>query len=392
MFRAIDQIPLQEKRVFIRVDFNVPLKEDVIVDDRRIVSSLSTIRYALTQKAKIILASHLGRPKGQVVAACSLLPVAERLSELLDEEVVFTEDCIGDSLKKLIQDLPEGGIMLLENLRFHPEEEANQSHFAEKLASFADVYINDAFGTLHRAHASTHGMVPFFKEKGVGFLVQEEIKFLSMLTTTAPKPFLVILGGSKVSDKISMIEKMMNHAPTFLIGGGMAYTFLKAMGHSIGKSLVEETKVAQAKRILSRAETKGIKIVLPVDSLIAQNFEAHSLYECLPVGVNWHNGMALDIGPKTLGLFKEYIQKAGAIFWNGPMGVYEMSAFQKGTLGVAHAIAEGKSVSVVGGGGSLAAIKASGLEKNFSHLSTGGGASMRFLERTELPGLKVLEN
>ncbi|OGQ08446.1 MAG: phosphoglycerate kinase [Deltaproteobacteria bacterium RIFCSPLOWO2_12_FULL_40_28] len=392
MFRAIDQIPLQEKRVFIRVDFNVPLKEDVIVDDRRIVSSLSTIRYALTQKAKIILASHLGRPKGQVVAACSLLPVAERLSELLDEEVVFPEDCIGDSVKKLIQDLPEGGIMLLENLRFHPEEEANQSHFAEKLASFADVYINDAFGTLHRAHASTHGMVPFFKEKGVGFLVQEEIKFLSMLTTTAPKPFLVILGGSKVSDKISMIEKMMNHAPTFLIGGGMAYTFLKAMGHSIGKSLVEETKVAQAKRILSRAETKGIKIVLPVDSLIAQNFEAHSLYECLPVGVNWHNGMALDIGPKTLGLFKEYIQKAGAIFWNGPMGVYEMSAFQKGTLGVAHAIAEGKSVSVVGGGDSLAAIKASGLEKNFSHLSTGGGASMRFLEGTELPGLKVLEN
>ena len=392
MFRAIDQIPLQEKRVFIRVDFNVPLKEDVIVDDRRIVSSLSTIRYALTQKAKIILASHLGRPKGQVVAACSLLPVAERLSELLDEEVVFPEDCIGDSVKKLIQDLPEGGIMLLENLRFHPEEEANQSHFAEKLASFADVYINDAFGTLHRAHASTHGMVPFFKEKGVGFLVQEEIKFLSMLTTTAPKPFLVILGGSKVSDKISMIEKMMNHAPTFLIGGGMAYTFLKAMGHSIGKSLVEETKVAQAKRILSRAETKGIKIVLPVDSLIAQNFEAHSLYECLPVGVNWHNGMALDIGPKTLGLFKEYIQKAGAIFWNGPMGVYEMSAFQKGTLGVADAIAEGKSVSVVGGGDSLAAIKASGLEKNFSHLSTGGGASMRFLEGTELPGLKVLEN
>lgn len=391
MFRAIDQIPLHEKKVFIRVDFNVPLKEGMIVDDRRIVSALSTIRYALTQKAKVILASHLGRPKGQVIAAYSLLPVAERLSELLDKEVFFPEDCIGDSIKKLIQDLPEDGVILLENLRFHPEEESNQPQFAEKLASFADVYINDAFGTVHRAHASTHGMVPFFKEKGIGFLIQEEIKFLSMLTTTAPKPFLVILGGAKVADKISVIEKLMNHASTFLIGGSMAYTFLKAMGHPIGKSLVEETKVAQAKRILSRAETKGIKIILPVDSLVAQNFEAHSLYECLPVGANWHNGMGLDIGPKTIELFKEYIQKAGAIFWNGPMGVYEMSAFQKGTLGVAHAIAEGQSVSVVGGGDSLAAIKASGLDKKFSHLSTGGGSSIRFLENSELPGLKVLE-
>ncbi|MDO8520410.1 MAG: phosphoglycerate kinase [Deltaproteobacteria bacterium] len=391
MLKIIDQIDIREKRVFIRTDYNVSMKDGKIADDLRIRASLPTLQYAIDAKAKIIIGSHLGRPKGVRDEKYSLLPVAERLSELLGRDVIFPEDCIGDAVKKLASELRDGDVLLLENLRFHPEEEANEPFFSEKLAAFAEIYINDSFGTVHRAHASTAGMVSHFKEKGMGFLMQKELAALDGLFH-AKKPFLAILGGAKVSDKIGVIENMMNHVDGFLIGGAMAYTFLKALGKKIGQSVVEEGKVHQAEKILKRAEVKGIEILLPPDSVIAfEPFEG-TPFRIATNGEDWGNWMGLDIGPKTLDLFSERIMKAATIFWNGPMGMFEIPPFNRGTVEIANRVAQSGAFSIAGGGDSLAAIRQAGFGEKFSHLSTGGGASMEFLQGKTLAGLKALES
>ncbi|MBX7147789.1 phosphoglycerate kinase [bacterium] len=389
-YKVINQFDLKNKKVFIRTDFNVPLTDGVIADDSRIRETLPTIKYAIEQKAVVILASHMGRPKGEKNPKYSLLPVAQKLRDLLECEIIFPEECIGSGVKKLIQEAKEGSVILLENLRFHPEEEKNDPIFSEKLSELADIYINDAFGAIHRAHASIDGMLKHFKEKGIGFLVEKELQFLTKLVENPEKPFVAVLGGAKVSDKIDVIDSLMNHVSGFIIGGGMAYTFLKAQGHNIGKSLVEETKIHQAEKILQRAKIKGIEITLPCDSVLADKFEATASRKTAKVGENWDNWMALDIGPDSIKLFGEKLKTAKTIFWNGPMGVFEMYAFQTGTFEMARMISESDAISVAGGGDSAAAVNLSGHAGDFSFISTGGGASMEFLEGKTLPGLKAL--
>ena len=391
--KYIDELPISEKRVFIRVDFNVSLDESgQIRDDTRIRASLPTIRYALGQNAKVILASHLGRPKGKPNPKYSLKPVGARLAELLDDvDVLMPEDCVGDAVRKLNSELEPGQVMLLENLRFHPEEEANDEGFSKQLAALCDVYINDAFGTAHRAHASTVGMVEFVKAKGAGFLMRSEVVSLSKLLDNPAKPFVSILGGAKVSDKIGVIENLMNICSSILIGGGMAFTFLKAKGVDIGRSLVEDDKIHTARRILERAQTRGINILLPKDHVVASACEAGAATrttdrDSVPEGM-----MGLDIGPRTVADYSVVIMKARTIFWNGPMGVFEIPAFATGTNEIAMAVAESGAHSVVGGGDSISAINRAGVASRISHISTGGGASLEFVEGKKLPGLAALE-
>jgi len=389
---SIEQLSLGGKRVFVRVDFNVPIDSDgKVADDIRIRASLPTIQRVIAQGGKLILASHLGRPNGQVNPKYSLMPVAERLSELLHAEVLFPEDCIGNAAKKLVNEMREAQVILLENLRFHPGEEANDPIFSEKLAALADVYINDAFGTLHRAHASTVGMVPLVREKAAGELVEKEIKFLGSLLHHPEKPFWVILGGAKVSDKLGVIENLLRIADGFLIGGGMAYTFLKAKGVAIGKSLFEEAKLHQAAKILERAQNKDIPICLPADHVIAQSLEKGVAFQTtsgpeIPSG--W---MGLDIGPKTVALYEEKIRTAKTLLWNGPLGAFETPPFEKGSLDIARALAAHSGMKVIGGGDSLLAVQRAGVSEKMTHLSTGGGATLEFLEGKTLPGLKALE-
>ncbi len=391
--RYIDELPIAEKRTFIRVDFNVAFDESgKISDDTRIKAALPTIRYALGQKAKVILASHLGRPKGKPNPKYSMKPVAARLAELLtDVDVLMPEECVGDAVKKLALEMQPGQLMLLENLRFHAEEEANDEQFSRQLAGLAEVYVNDAFGTAHRAHASTAGMVPFVAAKGAGFLMKAEVEALSSLLNNPAKPFIAILGGAKVSDKIAVIENLMNICDKILIGGGMAYTFLAAQGISIGKSLFEEDKIHTARRILERAETRGISIMLPLDHVIAEACEATATAgttsgESIPDGM-----MGLDIGPKTIEEYASTISRSRTIFWNGPMGVFEFAPFAAGTNRVAMAVAESGANSVVGGGDSVAAINKAGVASRIGHISTGGGASLEFVEGKKLPGIVALE-
>ncbi|MBI4411052.1 MAG: phosphoglycerate kinase [Deltaproteobacteria bacterium] len=391
MYSVINQIQIDKKKVFIRVDYNVPLADGKIADDRRIAESLPTIEHALSREAKIILGSHLGRPKGVSNPGFSLLPVAEHLSDLLGRDVIFPEDCVGDAVKKLAGDLREGEIMLLENLRFHPEEEKNDPHFSKQLAQLAEVYIDDAFGVMHRAHASTAGMVSHFKEKGIGFLVKKEIEYLQGLLSKPAHPFLAIFGGAKVSDKIGVIENLMNHVDVFIIGGGMAYTFLKARGVDIGQSIVDEAKIHQAEKILKRAEIKGVQVLLPVDSVLASDILAGVKSRVANNGEKWDGLKALDIGPQTIAGFAAKIRQAKTILWNGPMGVFEVPDFEKGTFEIARAVGESGACAVVGGGDSVLAIRRSGIADKMAHLSTGGGAMMEFLEGKTLPGLKVLE-
>ncbi len=392
MIKFIDQIDLKEKKVLIRVDFNCPLTEDGKVrDDTRIRAALPTIKYAMDQDAKIILASHLGRPKGKPDPKFSLKPVGEKLSELLDDmPIIMPEDCIANGVKKLIQEMNPKDIILLENLRFHKEETDNDRDFAQKLAAYCNVYINDAFGAAHRAHASTTGITAFVSKKGAGFLIKKELEYLDKVVTNPKKPFIAILGGAKVSDKISVIENLLKFVDSLLIGGGMAYTFLKAKGHAVGSSLCEDDKVRLAKRIIERAETKGVKLLFPIDNIIAKGIDNNAEFKV--VGDEIPDGwMGVDIGPKSIECFTRAINAARTIFWNGPLGVFENKNFSKGTFEIAKAVAESDAMSVVGGGDSVAALNQAGLADKISHISTGGGASLEFIEGKKLPGIKALE-
>ena len=393
MVRYIDELQLTGKRVFIRVDFNVPLDGKRVTDDTRIREALPTIRRALDMGAKVILASHLGRPKG-VDPKLSLEPAASRLSELLGpkHEVVLADDCIGDGVKKLVKDLKEGQVLMLENLRFHKEEEANDEAFSRELAANVDVYVNDAFGTAHRAHASTSGMVPFVKEKAAGLLIRKELEYLGGVVKNPEKPFVAILGGSKVSDKIKVIENLLPKVDALLVGGAMAYTFLKAQGIEVGKSRVEEDKLSLASKILDSAARLKVSLVLPVDHVCGtEPTDRSERIEITERAIPAHL-MGLDIGPKTRATFAQHIRSARTVIWNGPMGLFEVEKFAMGTFDVAQAMAANReAVTVIGGGDSAAAVQQMGMADKMTHVSTGGGASLEFLEGRELPGIKALE-
>lgn len=392
--RTIDALDLGGKRVFIRVDFNVPIDEHGKVgDDQRIRASLPTVKYAIGKKARVILASHLGRPKGKPEdkKKYTLLPVAERLQQLLDQDVTFADDCTGDGVKKLVKELKDGQVLLLENLRFHPEEEGNGEAFAKELASLADVWVNDAFGTAHRAHASTAGMAKFVKEKAAGFLIQKEVEYLGKALARPAKPFVAILGGAKVSDKIKVLDNLLSKADAICIGGAMAFTFLKAQGVPVGKSKVEEDKIDLARSILEKAKAKGLDFLLPVDHVCATEAKETAKREVVNDRAVPDGLIGLDIGPKTLDRYRQRVLSAKTVFWNGPMGLFEQKPWAEGTLGVAHAMADSQAVTVVGGGDSAAAVEEAGLVAKMKHVSTGGGASLEFVEGRELPGIKVLE-
>ncbi|HYG68360.1 MAG TPA: phosphoglycerate kinase [Anaeromyxobacteraceae bacterium] len=393
--KTLDALDLAGKRVFIRVDFNAPLDENRrITDDARIRAALPTIRLAIDHKAKVILGSHLGRPKGKPEdrQKYSLLPVAERLNELLAQDVIFADDCVGDGVRKQVRDMKEGQVLLLENLRFHPEEEKNDEAFARELAGLAEVWVNDAFGTAHRAHASTAGMAKFVKEKAAGFLIRKEVEFLGKALGNPARPFVAIIGGAKVSDKIKVLESLLAKADAVCVGGAMAYTFLKAQEVPVGKSLVEEDKLELARTILDRAKARGVDLLLPVDHVCgdAPKEDAKRVVvndRAVPEAL-----MGLDIGPKTLDRYRQRILGAKTVFWNGPMGLFEQKPWAEGTFGVARAMADAtQAVTVVGGGDSAAAIEEAGLVEKMKHVSTGGGASLEFIEGRTLPGIAVLE-
>uniref|UniRef100_A0A7C3SNT1 Phosphoglycerate kinase n=1 Tax=Dictyoglomus turgidum TaxID=513050 RepID=A0A7C3SNT1_9BACT len=382
---------LSGKRVLVRVDFNVPIKNGVITDDRRIREALPTIKYLMEKGAKVILVSHLGRPKG-FQDDLRLDPVAKRLSELLGKPVKKLNDCIGEEVEKEVANMNPGDVVLLENIRFYKEEEANDPEFAKKLAKLADLYVNDAFGTAHRAHASTAGVANYIP--GVaGLLMKKEIEIMGKALENPDRPFVCILGGAKVSDKIGVIQNLVNKVDVLLIGGGMMFTFLKAMGYEIGKSIVEEDKLDLAKDLMSLAKEKGVKFVLPVDAVVVKEIKEDAPTTVKDVDKFDKDDIGVDIGPKTIDLFREEIMKAKTIIWNGPMGIFEIPAFANGTKKVAEAIAENKNcVSIVGGGDTAAAVQLFGLEEKFTHISTGGGASLEFLEGKVLPGVAVLQD
>src|SRR5512136_1994975 len=388
--RTVKQIELKGKRVFIRVDFNVPLSEkNEITDDTRIVESLPTIRSVTGAGGKSILASHLGRPKGKKDPKYSLAPVAERLSKLLGKKVALAPDCIGEEVKKQIEGMKEGDVLLLENLRFHPEEEKNDENFSKALASLCDVYVNDAFGAAHRAHASTEGMTRYVKIVAAGFLMMKEIENLEKALVNPQKPYIAILGGAKVSDKIGVIENLLDKVTTLLVGGGMAYTFLRAKGFGVGKSLVEENKIRFSSTLLERAKGK-VKFLLPQDHIAAERMDAQAKREIVKNEKIPSDWICLDIGPETVKVFSEEIKSAKTIVWNGPMGVFEIEPFSQGTFAIARAVAGSSAFSIVGGGDSVAAVNEAGVADKISHLSSGGGASLEFLEGRRLPGIEAL--
>lgn len=388
--RTVDQIDLKGKRVFIRVDFNVPQDEkNNITDDTRILLSLPTIRFVSEASGKVILASHLGRPKGKKDPKFSLAPVAVRLSQLLDKKVDLATDCIGEEVEKQIGGMKEGEVLLLENLRFHPEEEKNERAFSKALASLCDVYVNDAFGAAHRAHASTEGITRFVKIVTAGFLMMKEVESLEKALLNPQKPYVAILGGAKVSDKIGVIQNLLDKVNTLLIGGGMAYTFLKAEGFQVGKSLVEEDQIGFSHNLLEKAKGR-IKFLLPSDHIAAERMDIQAKREIVRNDKIPSGWVCLDIGPETVKTFSEEIKSAKTIVWNGPMGVFEMEPFSQGTFGMAKAIANSSAFSVVGGGDSVAAVNQAGVSDRISHISTGGGASLEFLEGKKLPGIEAL--
>jgi len=392
--RTIKDADLSGKRVLTRVDFNVPLNDrQEITDDTRIVSALPTIRMMLEKGAAVILMSHLGRPRGEFKKEMSLKPVAEKLSELLDMDVRFAPDCVGDEVRKLAGELAPGEVMLLENLRFHAGETGNDEDFAAQLAALGDIYVNDAFGTAHRAHASTEGVTHHLSPCLAGLLMEKEIDYLGRAVEHPEHPYIAILGGAKISGKIDVIANLLEKVDTLLIGGGMTYTFLKAQGMEIGNSLLEDDKIAMARQLMQMAEMRHKQLLLPIDTVVGQSFDNDTEFHTVRVGDIPADMMGLDIGPATIDLFKKHIADAKTIVWNGPMGVFEMPNFAKGTVAVAEALAEATkngAVTVIGGGDSAAAISQIGLQDSVSHVSTGGGASLELLEGKTLPGLAAL--
>jgi phosphoglycerate kinase len=391
--KTISELDIAGRRLFIRVDFNVPLtSEGKVSDDTRIRESLPTIKMAIEKGARVVLASHLGRPKGKVDKKYTLEPVASRLAELLDADVALTDEPVGDGARKVVNDLRAGAVALLENLRFSAAEEANDEAFSRELASYADVYVNDAFGTAHRAHASTAGITKFVAARGMGLLMEREVKFLGKLLGDVERPFVAIIGGAKVSDKIGVLDNLLERVDQMMIGGAMANTFLKAKGGQLGRSLVEEDKLALARAFLKKAEESNVDVLLPRDVVAAAGIKAESgrVVQAMMVPEDL---AALDIGPETARGFADAIARAKTIFWNGPMGVFESAPFAGGTMAVAKAVATAPgALSVVGGGDSVAAIHQSGLSDKITHISTGGGASLEFLEGKKLPGLAALES
>lgn len=388
--RTVRDLAVEGKTVFLRLDLNVPLEDGRITDETRIRASLPTIRYLMEQGAKIVMASHLGRPKSADDKEFSLEPVAKRLSEMLDAEVILFDDPASDGVKGLLIGLKKNQLILLENVRFVPGETKDAEDFASVIASYADVYVNDAFGASHRAHATIHALPKMMKEKGIGFLIEKEVTMLDRLLDNPKRPYLAVLGGAKVSDKIAVIEKLMDIVDGFLIGGAMAYTFLKAQGHPVGKSLVEEDRLRYAREMIERIKARDKSILLPVDHLVVKSIPDVKSARVTPgVGIN-EDELGVDIGPKTLVQYETALREAGTIFWNGPMGIFETPEYSRGTFGLAKAIAESNGVKIVGGGDSAAAAEASGYADKMTHISTGGGASLEYLQGDKLPGLEVL--
>ena len=389
--KTIEDIEVKGKKVLVRCDFNVPLKDGVITNDKRIVASLPTIKYLLDNGAKVILCSHLGRPKGEVVPEFSLKPVAARLTELLGIEVKMADDVVGESAKALAADLKEGEVLLLENVRYEKGETKNDPELSKKFADLADVFVNDAFGSAHRAHSSTTGVADYIPAVG-GYLINKEIEFIGGALEAPKRPLVAILGGAKVADKIGVITNLIDKVDTLIIGGGMAYTFMKSLGYNIGDSLLDEENVETAKEMMAKAEAKGVKFLIPVDNRVGKEYDEnteHMLVNSDNIPDGW---MGLDIGPKTEKLFADALVGAGTVIWNGPMGVSEWENFASGTVAVATAIANSGAISVIGGGDSVAAVTKLGFADKMSHISTGGGASLEFLEGKELPGIAALND
>ncbi|HVM75391.1 MAG TPA: phosphoglycerate kinase [Candidatus Saccharimonadales bacterium] len=393
---TIRDLDLRGKRVFIRVDFNVPLKDGVVTDDTRIRETLPTLKLAIEKGGRLVLASHLGRPKSGPDPKYSLKPVAKKLEELLGKPVAFASDCVGPEAEAKSKALKDGDVLVLENVRFHPEEEKNGEEFSKQLAALCDgVFVCDAFGSAHRAHASVVGITKFVNQAAAGLLMEKEINYIGTAISNPHRPFVAILGGAKVSDKIEVVENLMKIADAMVIGGGMAYTFLKAQGIGIGKSLVEEDKIDLARKILADAKAKNFKLLLPVDHVVAPECKADAPATVVDVTATPPDQMGLDIGPKTVRLFEEQLSHAHTIVWNGPMGVFEMPAFAKGTLAIAKAVAAGTKdgvTTIIGGGDSVAAVHQAGVAKQISHISTGGGASLEYLGGRKLPGVEALTN
>ena len=390
--KTVKDIDLRGKKVLMRCDFNVPLDEERnITDNRRIVAALDTIKYLLDQDCKIILCSHLGRPKGEVKKEFSLEPVAKELTRLLGQEVKLAKDVIGESAKELTSEMKPRDIVLLENVRFHREETDNDPEFAKKLADFAEVFVNDAFGTAHRAHASTAGVAAYLPAV-CGFLIEKEINFLGETLEHPKRPFVAILGGAKVSDKIGVIDSLLEKVDTLMIGGGMAYTFFKAMGYGVGNSICEVDKVDLANELMEKAKQKGVKFILPVDTKVGKEFDKDTeskIVDYKEIPDNWEG---FDIGPRTIEMFKEELEKAGTVIWNGPVGLFEFDQFAIGTNAIAKILADIDAITVIGGGDSAAAIEKAGLSDKMTHISTGGGASLEFLEGKKLPGIECLQD
>ena len=391
--KTVKDIDVTGKKVLVRCDFNVPQDKETgeITDNRRIKAALPTIQYLLDNNAKVILCSHLGRPKGEVNPKYSLKPVAEELSKLLGKEVKLAKDVVGEDAKRLTENMKEGEIVLLENVRFHKEEEQNDPEFSKELASFAEIYVNDAFGTAHRAHSSTAGVANYLPAVS-GFLIEKELEFLGEALENPKRPFVAILGGAKVSDKIGVIENLLDKVDTLIIGGGMAYTFFKAQGFNIGTSICEEDKLDLAREILEKAKKKNVDLLLPVDNKVAKEFSADSEYIEVPSNEIPDGYMGLDIGTKTIEKYKEVLKNAKTIVWNGPLGVFEFEKFAHGTNEIAKILANLDATTIIGGGDSAAAIEKQGLADKMTHISTGGGASLEFLEGKELPGISCLQN
>ena len=389
---GIEDLELKGKCALIRVDFNVPLDGKQITDDTRIKAALPTINYVIQHGGKVILMSHLGRPKGKVVPELSLEPIARRLRELLGKNVIMAPDCIGDEVKVIVSKMKEGDIVLLENLRFHAEEEKNDPDFAKKLAELADVYINDAFGAAHRAHASTAGVTKYVSQAAAGLLMQKEIEYIGQAIENPERPFMAILGGAKVSDKIGVIENLMEKADAIIIGGAMAYTFLKAQGRRVGNSLVEDDKLDLAKEILKKSLDNDVPLYLPIDHVIADKFAADANVKIVKSGGITDGWEGMDIGPATVEKYKGVLERAKTIIWNGPVGVFEFDAFAKGSFAIAKILAESGVTTIIGGGDCVAAVQKSGYADKITHISTGGGASLELMEGKELPGIAALSD